>query len=150
MENTLATARRQWLGYFPNIKGDQKGTLEVAIHRVLMDTYIDVDRLPGDPNDLAHDYINPTGDITNNNTDTKNRVMEMLLEKVSPSRHGFVSKSIEDKIKKIKDEQALNKTKGDAILNLPGLKNLGEVTHPQTAAFLKDASKFLRAAGGGN
>ena len=156
VRNTLATARRQWLGYFPNIKGDQKGTLEVAIHRVLMDTYIDVDRLPGDPNDLAHDYINPTGDITNNNTDTKNRVMEMLLEKVSPSRHGFVSKSIEDKIKKIKDEQALNKAKDDAILNLPGLRELGGVTHPQTeeekktAALLRNASKFLRGAGGGN
>ena len=100
VRQTLATARRQWLGYFPNIKEDQRKPLEVAIHRVLMDTYVDQDT--ADPNDIAHAYINPTGDITNNNTATKNRVMEVLLEKVSPSRHGFVSKSIQDKIKLLK------------------------------------------------
>ena len=96
----LGLARSQWEGYFnlSEFTVKQRDTLKIAIHRVIMESFIDVDKW--DPNDVAHPLINPTGDISNDSTAVKNRVLTALLSQVSPNREKFVTKRIKDNFSK--------------------------------------------------
>ena len=105
----MALARSQWMGYFPGVPaGKQRDTIKVAIHRIMMETFIDTDKW--DPNDVAHGTINPSGDITNDSSAVKNRVLTALLGQISPNAYprasNLVKSRLEEAVKKLESKVA--------------------------------------------
>jgi hypothetical protein len=109
----VGKAYEKWQGFFTFGKDDKvaKENVKVAIHELMMESYIDIDKF--DPNDIANANLSPTGDVSNAN---RQGVLLALLGKLDPSETPDAFRKVETLLDKAADNLAKKyKNKADQL-----------------------------------